>query len=147
MAGHAVGTVAVAVCVLCGHQRDVPAHSMLQLCAEVSCRSCMRQQSAGHTLTDQPAAPVVAPCVCLRACVSRCRGAVGASHPLSQGRNQLQRRSSPPPPPLWQNWSAPRTEPAPTADSLGVHAIVDAPPLPALFCVAYVCTGALCVFC
>ena len=93
-----MGTVAVAVCVLCGHQRDVPAHSMLQLCAEVSCRSCMRQQSAGHTLTDQPAAPVVAPCVCLRACVSRCRGAVGASHPLSQGRNQLQRRSSPPPP-------------------------------------------------
>ena len=93
-----MGTVVVAVCVLCGHQRDVLAHSMLQLCAEVSCRSCMRQQSAGHTLTDQPAAPVVAPCVCLRACVSRCRGAVGASHPLSQGRNQLQRRSSPPPP-------------------------------------------------
>ena len=58
----------------------------------------MRQPSVGHTLTDQPAAPVVAPCVCLRACVSRCRGAVGASHPLSQGRNQLQRRSSPPPP-------------------------------------------------
>ena len=58
----------------------------------------MRQPSAGHTLTDQPAAPVLAPCVRLRACVSRCRGAVGASHPLSQGRNQLQRRSSPPPP-------------------------------------------------
>ena len=99
-AGHAMGIVAVAVCVLCGHQRDVPAHSMLQLCAEVSCRSCMRQQSAGHILTDQPAAPVVAPCVCLRACVSRCRGAVGASHPLSEGRNHLQRRSSPPPPPF-----------------------------------------------
>ena len=113
VAGHAVGTVAVAVCVLCGHQRDVPAHSTLQLCAEISCRSCMRQPSAGHTLTDQPAAPVVAPCVCLRACVSRCRGAVGASHPLSQGRNQPQRRSSPPP--LWQKWSAPRAGPAPTA--------------------------------
>ena len=58
----------------------------------------MRQQSAGHTLTGQPMVPVVAPCVCLRACVSRCRGAVVASHPLSQGRNQVQRRSSPPPP-------------------------------------------------
>ena len=42
VAGHAVGIAAVAVCVLYGHQRDVPVHSMLQLCAKVFCRSCMR---------------------------------------------------------------------------------------------------------
>ena len=44
-----------------------------------------------------PAALVVAPCVCSRACVFRCRGAAEASHPLSQGKSQLQRRSIPPP--------------------------------------------------
>ena len=41
VASHAVGIAAVVACVLCGHQRGVPAHSMLQLCAGVFCSVCV----------------------------------------------------------------------------------------------------------
>ena len=94
--GHAVGIAAVAVCVLHGHQRDVPAYSMNQLCAVAFCRSCTRWHNAERIWADRLVALVVAPCGCLRACAYQYRGAVGASHPLSRGKKQLQRRSSPP---------------------------------------------------
>ena len=77
------------------------------------------------------------------------RASVGALRelPIPYHREKVSCEGGAAPPPLWQKWSAPKTEPILTARSLEVHAVAGALPLLARFCVAYVCMGEVCVPC
>ena len=77
------------------------------------------------------------------------RARVGALRelPIPYHMEEVSCKRGAPPPPLWQKWSALKTVPVLTAGFLEVHAVADALPLPARFCVAYVCMGEVCVLC